>query len=203
MIRERETAWRVDLRRHLVFLLLALVLAASILALVLGLTTVVPVAPLPQEIAFFLGLLVFTLFGNRLLFGYGLLATYLEAVRAGRGDVKQDHRAFMRSRAWSVHRLGDLTRAGLALFWAERLDPERYAYFGAFLLLLLVTVVTALDPLASLLAGSYLEGAVWGAAVPVLFVFLFEALARWQLDELLAEQTVWRETPASAGGDGR
>ncbi len=197
MIRERETAWRLDWRRHLVFALLAAVLALSVVGLAFGLAHAVPAVPLPQEIAFALGLLVFALLGNRLLFGYGFLVSYLQAVRAGRTDPKQDQRAFMRSRAWPVHRIGDLTRAGIAVFWAERLDPERYAYFVAFVLLLLVTMVTALDPVASLVAGSYLEGAAWGAAVPAFLVFLLEALARWQIDELLAEQVIWADAPSS------
>ncbi len=198
MIRERETAWRLDWRRHLVFALLAAVFALSVAGLAFGLAAAVPVTPLPQEIAFALGLLVFALLGNRLLFGYGFLVSYLQAVHAGRTDPKQDQRAFMRSRAWPVHRAGELTRAGVALFWAERLDPDRYAFFGAFALLLLVTAVTALDPVANLLTGGFLEGAVWGAAVPVFFVFLLEALARWQIDELLAEQVIWAD-PSPAG----
>lgn len=199
MIRERETAWRLDRRGHILFLLLGAVLALSVLGLVLGLAAAAPVVPLPQEIAFFLGMLVFLLIGNRLLFGYGALAVYLQEVRAGRADSKQDQRAFMRSRAWSVHRSSELTQAGLAVFWAERLDPQRYAFFGLFALLFLTTLVSALDPVTNLITGGYLEGALWGAAVPVLFVFLFEALARWQIDELLAEQVIWRDPTAPAG----
>ncbi len=139
---------------------------------------------LPSEVAFLLGLGGFYLLGNRLVFGYGALARFLDEVAGGRDTAQSREQALERSgvKGLEPEALGAI---GISLVWLERLEHYRYPFFGLFMLLLILTLLAKFSPLGLVALGNYLEGAFWGAAVVCFFVMVLDGFCRWVLGELV------------------
>ncbi len=122
----------------------------------------------PEELAFALGLFGFLLLANPLLFGYTGLLSFLTEVQAGTARPEQVAEA---TRA-PLALLENLAGVALAAFWMRELAPYRYAYYGLFLLLLLVALAPQLA--GGFLFAGVLTGVLWGASVPTVLVFGLE-----------------------------
>ncbi len=183
---ERPQWW--NLRERIFFYLLLFLFVFSLSLAVWGVVATLPWTVYPGEVAFLTGLLGFSLLANRLLFGYAHLNAYLVSLRERRATEHDARVAYARSHAVAVRRFEELTWLGIAVLWLDMLERYRYAYSAVFALLTVIAIVLALDPLGAVTAGTLLEGAFWGAATISLFVFLLEALARWQIDAALEEE---------------
>jgi len=136
----------------------------------------------PEELAFALGLFAFLLLANPLVFGYSGLINFLAEVRAGTGKAE----AVAEATRVPASQLEGMEGLALAAFWLRELAPYRYAYYGLFLLLLLVALAPQLAGGAFAWAGT-LAGALWGAAVPTVLVFGLELAATLGLASLAKE----------------
>ena len=152
-----------------------------LLALVLFFGAALFTSAIPEELAFALGLFGFLLLANPLIFGYAGLLGFLAEVQAG---TAKPERVAEATRA-PLELLKDLAGLALAAYWLRELAPYRYAYYGLFLLLLLVA-------LAPQLAGGFvfagvLTGVLWGAAVPTVLVFGLELVTFSRIAALARE----------------
>jgi len=139
-----------------------------LLALLLFFGATVFAGATPEELAFLLGLFGFLLLANPLLFGYAGLLGFLAEVEAGTAKAERVAEATHAPLAL----LKDLAGLALATFWLKELSPYRYAYYGLFLLLLLVALAPQLA--GGLAFAGVLTGVLWGAAVPTVLVFGLE-----------------------------
>ncbi len=136
----------------------------------------------PEELAFALGLFGFLMLANPLLFGYAGLLGFLAELRQGSARAETVAAALH----YPIELLRELAALPLAALWLKELAPYRYAYYGLFLLLLMVAVAPQLSGGVLGLSG-VLAGALWGAALPTAMVFGLELAASWQLAALLRE----------------
>ncbi len=143
-----------------------------LLALLLFFGAVLFASATPEELAFALGLFGFLLLANPLIFGYAGLLGFLAEVQAGTAKPETVAEA-TRTPVEILERLGGLA---LAAFWIRELAPYRYAYYGFFLLLLLIALAPQLVGGGFAWAGA-LAGVLWGAAVPTVLVFGLELTA--------------------------
>ncbi len=134
----------------------------------------------PEELAFFLGLFGFFLLANPLIFGYAALLNFLGDVARGHAKAETAYKALGTPQELQDEK-AVLT---LAVLWFNQLAPYRYAYYGFFLLLLLIALAPQLAGPA-FGWGGVLIGLMWGAAVPTVVVFGLEIAAGWQLAGLL------------------
>jgi len=136
----------------------------------------------PEELAFALGLFGFLLLANPLLFGYAGLLGFLAQVEAGtaRAEVVAE------ATRTPIEILEKLSGLALAAFWVRELAPYRYAYYGFFLLLLLIAIAPQLAGGVFGWAGT-LTGVLWGAAVPTVLVFGLELMAYAKIAALARE----------------
>jgi len=154
-----------------------LVLAAWGLAVGLLLAT-------PQELAMLLGFAGFMLLGSRLVWGYGAIGAFAEAI--GRGENPDRAPAEAGSQQAEAEKLSIETLLG---FWLVALDPYRYAFMAVYVLLFLISLalklVLPVTSFWSLFTGSSLiEGVFWGASVAALLVWALGAVAAEQVAEL-------------------
>jgi len=154
-----------------------LVLAAWGLAVGLLLAT-------PQELAMILGFAGFMLLGSRLVWGYGALSAFAEAV--SRGESPDRSQAEAGSQLAEAEKLSVETLLG---FWLAALDPYRYAFMAVYILLLLIVLALKLALPVTTLWGwitgsSLIEGVFWGASVAALLVWALAAVAAAQVADL-------------------
>jgi len=123
----------------------------------------------PEELAFALGLFGFLLLANPLIFGYAELLDFLAEVQAGTARP-ETVAAATRTPVEILEKLGGIA---LAIFWIRELAPYRYAYYGFFLLLLLIAIAPQLVGSTFAWTGA-LAGVLWGAAIPTVLVFGLE-----------------------------
>jgi len=134
----------------------------------------------PEELAFFLGLFGFFLLANPLIFGYAGLLNFLGDAARGQARAETAYKAL----GTPIELQDEKAALTLALLWFNQLAPYRYAYYGLFLLLLLVALAPQLaGPVFGW--GGVLIGLMWGAAVPTVVVFGLELATGWQLAGLL------------------
>ncbi len=141
---------------------------------------------IPEGLAFLLGLIVFLLLGNRLLFGYSSLTLTLDAFLS---DREIDRRKLMGRAKGPAELTKELSILSLILMWMKDLDYYRYAYYSMFSLLLLIAVLTKLNLFGSLSVGNYVEGSFWGACVVTLFVWSLDTISHYLVGEALAKET--------------
>ena len=170
----------------LVFILLVALLAAQIFGVALsGLL-------FPEDWAFLLGLLIFWLLANKLLFGYGLYISLTEGFLA---DAELDE-AGLRNRIRQPEEwLRPLALASLLVAWLNELDKYRYTYYAAYLIIALLAMLTKFNLLGYNLIGNYLEGAFWGATIVSFFVFALDLIAHTYPGEILAHASNALEDP--------
>lgn len=154
-----------------------LVLAAWGLAVGLLLAT-------PQELALLLGFAGFMLLGSRLVWGYGAISAFVEAL--GRGEEPDRAAAEAGSQQAQAE---DLSDVALVSFWLAAFDPYRYAFIAAYVVLFLATMALKLElPIISfwgwITGSSLIEGVFWGASVAVLLVWTLGAVAAAQVADL-------------------
>ncbi len=169
---------------RLVWSLVFIFLLVFLMIQLLGLALSWPL--LPEDWAFILGLLVFWLLANKLLFGYGLYISLAEGVLA---DVEFDEEKLRRRIHQPEEWLRPLALASLLVAWLNELDKYRYAYYAAYLVVALFTILTKFNMLGYDLIGNYLEGAFWGATVVSFFVFALDIVAHTYPGEILAHTT--------------
>jgi len=136
----------------------------------------------PEELAFALGLFGFLLLANPLIFGYAGLLGFLAQVEAGTAKPE----VVAEATRTPLELLEKLSGLALAAFWVRELAPYRYAYYGFFLLLLLIALAPQLAGGIFGWAGA-LTGVLWGAAVPTVLVFGLELLAFAKIAALARE----------------
>jgi hypothetical protein len=141
----------------------------------------------PQELAMLLGFAGFMLLAGRLLAGYGGLMAFAEAVAAG-GEPDRSA-AEAAAGVPEPERLGLVALAG---FWLAALEPYRYAFYAAYVLLLLLTLASKLvlplpDLWAWITGATLIEGVFWGASVAALLVWALGAAAAVRVATLAQE----------------
>ncbi len=151
-----------------------LFLAGSILIFFHLLALGVIIAAYPEFAAFFVGLLGFWLFANRLIFGYGSLANTAAAFLKGKDFTKEDILSKFKQ---PVSKVEDFTVGSLLALWQSSLEPFKYAYYLAFFLVFICAMLFEMDLLGGWLPGVAAKGMMLGAAVPSLLVFGLDLLA--------------------------
>ncbi|WP_457643428.1 hypothetical protein [Persephonella sp.] len=132
------------------------------------------------EFAYLLGLFSFLILANRLLFGYGWIVNILDRVI----EVKKVEDSFRRKieeklqNKEPAEHIKDLSFRALLILSFKDLDYYRYAYYGLFLLLVLLTLMAKFNLLGEFVIGKYLEGVFWGAATVTFFVWGVEQLSK-------------------------
>ena len=175
---------------RLVWSLVFIVLLAFLTVQLLGLALSWPL--LPEDWAFLLGLLIFWLLANKLLFGYGLYISLTEGFLA---DAELDE-AGLRNRIRQPEEwLRPLALASLLVAWLNELDKYRYTYYATYLVVALLAILTKFDLLGYDLIGNYLEGAFWGATVVTFFVFALDLIAHTYPGDILAHASSALESP--------
>jgi len=154
-----------------------LVLAAWGLAVGLLLAT-------PQELAMILGFAGFMLLASRLVWGYGALSTFVEALTKGENPDRKP--AEIAAGVADADKLAVETLAG---FWLAALEPYRYAFMAVYMLLFLIVLALKLALPVTTLWGwitgsSLIEGVFWGASVAALLVWALGAVAAAQVTDL-------------------
>ena len=169
----------------LVFIFLLVFLFVQLLGLALS-------WPLfPEDWAFILGLLLFWLLANKLLFGYGLYISLADRFLA---DAELDEARLRARISQPLEWLRPLALASLLVAWLNELDKYRYTYYAAYLVVALLAILSKFDMLGYNIIGNYLEGAFWGATVVSLFVFALDLVAHTYPGEILAHSAL-AETP--------
>jgi len=144
----------------------------------------------PVELTFLLGLVAFGLFANKLLFGYGWIASILDKV-ISKKEIEKEHMENLRERLQDGNiqsrEITDyLSFSTLIMLLFKDLDYYRYTYYGIFMVIALLTVLTKFNLLGDIIVGKYLEGLFWGAATITFFVWGFEQLAKVSFIEFLS-----------------
>ncbi len=151
-----------------------LFLAGSILVFFHLLAFGVVVAAYPEFAAFFVGLLGFWLFANRLIFAYGGLANTGAALLKGKEFAKEELLAKAKQ---PVSKAEDLSIGALLALWQSTLEPFKYAYYLAFFLVFVCAMLFEMDLLGGGVSSIAAKGLMLGAAVPSLLVFGLDLLA--------------------------
>ncbi len=134
------------------------------------------------ELAYILGVLSFLLLGNRLLFGYGWIANLLDGVISSK-EIQSYDREKLKDRLEKKNfepeeRLRELSFTALVMLALKDLDYYRYAYYGVFLLLAVLTLLAKFNMLGNFVIGRYIEGVFWGASTVTFFVWGLEQLSK-------------------------
>ncbi|WP_456384586.1 hypothetical protein [Persephonella sp.] len=134
------------------------------------------------EFAYLLGLVSFLLIGNRLIFGYGWIAYILDSVislKQIRDEHTQKVKEKLQTRAMEPEeKLKELSFKAMIMLLLKDQDYYRYAYYGIFLLLTVLTLLAKFNLLGEFVIGKYLEGVFWGAATVTFFVWGVEQLSK-------------------------
>ncbi|WP_461831907.1 hypothetical protein [Aquifex sp.] len=138
----------------------------------------------PEGLAFLFGFLGALVFANKLLFGYGSFLITAEAFLANK---EINRRELSKKTEEPKERTENLSIPSLLMLWLHNLDYYKYAYYGIFTLLLILTFLSKFNLLGSLVIGNYLEGAFWGASVITLFVFALEITSGYLLNKIFEE----------------
>jgi hypothetical protein len=178
---------KLDAQRLTWFLALGLLLA-FVAAQLQGWTQRWPL--FPEDRAFLMGLLLFWLLANNLIFGYGRYMLMADRFLAGasldEGVLRQ--RAGL-PEGWPI------TPPPAALFaaWLADLDRRRYAYYAVYGVMALFTLLTRFNLLGYDIMGNFLEGAFWGASVATFLLFALDLYAHTYPEALQAQAAT---TPA-------
>ncbi|WP_297457105.1 hypothetical protein [Persephonella sp.] len=132
------------------------------------------------EFAYLLGLVSFLILGNRLLFGYGWIANLLDHVISFKQITSADRQKLEKKleNKQPEEMIKEFSFKALLILALKDLDYYRYAYYGIFLLLVLITLMAKFNLLGEMVIGKYIEGVFWGAATTVFFVWGLEQLAK-------------------------
>ncbi len=138
----------------------------------------------PHELAVLLGFAGFMLLASRLVWGYGELGAFAGALQAGQNPDREAAEA-----GAGVHDAQELAAEVLAGLWLAALEPFRYAFIAAYVLLFLITLATKLAyPVLSVwgwfTGTSLIEGVFWGASIAALIVWALSAAAAAQVASL-------------------
>jgi len=171
------------MKRHIERIVWGVVFIALLVFLAIQLLGLALTWPLfPEDWAFLLGLLIFWLLANKLLFGYG---AYIQTAESFLADIGVDE-ARLRDRLPQPEEwLKLLAVTSLLSAWLNELDKYRYTYYAAYLILALFTILTKFNLLGYNLIGNYLEGAFWGASVVSFFVLALDLVAHTYTEDIL------------------
>ncbi len=173
MSAERVSWWSV----FAVFLIMLLLTFFTAYISLLALT-------IPEGIAYVMGLIIFLLLGNRLLFGYaGLVITidrFLNEEELDREKLLEKTKTPLDI----VKSLSNLTLIGL---WMKDVDYYRYAYYGVFSLLLLLALLSRMKLIEF---GNYIEGSFWGAATVTTLVWSLDITAHYLIGKIFEKEVV-------------
>ncbi len=135
----------------------------------------------PVAASFFLGLTGFWLFANRLIFGFAGITNTAHTIAKGE-EVDRDKLA-EQSRE-PVERVKDLSLVSLLILWRNFLEPYRYAYYLAFFLTFVISMLFQLNIIQSYV-GVVAKGFMFGASVPTLIVLGLDIFSRAYMVELV------------------
>lgn len=147
------------------------------------------VAANPEAVAFLLGFLGFWLFANRLIFAFSQIANAANSVASGEVVEKEEiaKNLVKREEEVKLRNLTELSVAALLSMWRGALEPFKYAYYLAFFLLLLFSILFELNVISSLVFGPIVEALTLGAAIPTVLVWGLELLADYYLTKALTK----------------
>ncbi len=162
---ERVTWWVVFLAFSVVLFLVFFTVYIALLA-----TTI------PEGVAYILGLAIFLLLGNRLLFGYGSMILTLDNLIEGR-EVNREN--LINKAKQPSEMVSEASNLSLVIMWLKDLDHYRYTYYGLFSLLMLLALLSKLKLFGSLAVGNYVEGSFWGASTVTVVVWSLDIIAHY------------------------
>ncbi len=135
----------------------------------------------PVAASFFLGLTGFWLFANRLIFGFAGITDTAHLIAKGE-DVDR-YRLILHSRE-PMERVKDLSLISILILWRNYLEPYRYAYYLAFFLTFIISMLFQLNIIHSYV-GIIAKGFMFGASVPTIIVLGLDVFSRAYMAELL------------------
>ncbi len=133
----------------------------------------------PVAASFFLGLTGFWLFANRLIFGFAGITDTANTLAHG-GEIDREKLEF-HSRE-PHERVKDLSLLSLLILWRNSLEPYRYAYYLAFFLIFIISMLFQLNIIQSYV-GAIAKGIMFGASVPTLIVWALDLFSRAYMTE--------------------
>ena len=141
----------------------------------------------PEYAAFIIGLLGFWLFANRLIFGYLGLTTFASSFLKGQELDKKE--LLLRARQ-KITKLEEWAVVSLLALWQEVLEPYKYAYYLAFFLVFVCTMLFELGFWGGEIASWVAKGLMFGAAIPTLLVFGLDLLTSHYVSEALSRESL-------------
>ena len=122
------------------------------------------------------GFLIFWLFANRLIFGYGAVADIAASILNGE-EKEFDKEEFAKKTGKTVEEIDNLSKTSLLILWKSSLEPFKYAFYFGFVLVFSFALLLGLNIITSVTFGPIIEGFVLGASVPSLLVWIMELMA--------------------------
>ncbi len=173
MSAERVTWWSVFAVFFIILLLTFFTAYISLLALTI-----------PEGLAYIVGLIIFLLLGNRLLFGYaGLLITLENLLK----EEELDRDRLVEKSKAPLEMVKDLSNIALIALWLKDVDYYRYTYYGIFSLLMLFALLSKMDLIEF---GNYVEGSFWGASAVTVLIWSLDISAHYLMGRILEKEVV-------------
>ncbi len=135
----------------------------------------------PVAASFFLGLTGFWLFANRLIFGFAGIVDTAHTIAKGE-DIDRDKVVSMSKEP--VERVKDLSIVSILFLWRNYLEPYRYAYYLAFFLTFVISMLFQLNIIQSYV-GVIAKGFMFGASIPTIIVLGLDVFSRAHMAELM------------------
>lgn len=166
--------------------------ASFVLFIVLMVTGLFSIAPFieanPEVGAFLIGFVIFWLFANRLIFGYGAIADVSSALcKEEKAELNREE--ISKRTGKPMEELERLSEISLVMLWKGYLEPFKYALFFGFALVFSFALLFELNIITSLTVAPIAEGLMLGAAVPVLIAWVMELMADYYVAELIRRTT--------------
>jgi hypothetical protein len=162
--------------------------AAFVLFIVLMVTGIFALTPFiaanPEVGAFLIGFIIFWLFANRLIFGYGAIADVSNALYKEE-EAKLDKEEIAKKTGKPIEELEHLSEVSIIMLWKGYLEPFKYALFLGFALVFSFALLFGLNIVTSLTVAPIAEGFMLGAAIPGLIVWIMELIADYYVAALI------------------
>ena len=156
-----------------------------IILMVTGLFALTPfIAANPEIGAFLIGFVIFWLFANRLIFGYGAIADVAN-VLCKEEEAKIDKQEIAKKTGKPLEELERLSEVSIIMLWKGYLEPFRYALYLGFALVFSFALLFGLNIITSLTVAPIAEGFMLGAAIPVLIAWIMELIADYYVAALI------------------
>ncbi|NPA34722.1 MAG: hypothetical protein GXO48_07340 [Chlorobi bacterium] len=164
-----------------IFTIVVVVLLVVLLALVFLNFTFLTVT-FPELAVFLASMLIFFLLSRRLIFENAFIIGFLSKIANGEPIEAKQVIGKMRGHP---DVFSGWTPLSILSYWKNTIDVYRYTFYSLFALLLLLALIARFTALQTPLIAVFLETAVMGALIPVYFVWAYDSLASYYLNNAL------------------